>query len=325
MERSWNSVTAFHDQIIYLAPALLLFLFFLHKRKSSSHGRLPPGPPGWPIFGNLFDLGAMPHRSLTELRHKYGDVVLLRLGAINTMVILSSKAAAEFFKNHDMSFVERTITETSRALDYDKGSLALAPYGSYWRVLRRLVTIDMLVTKRINETAFVRRKCVENMLSWIEEEGNKGVHVARFVFLMSFNLLGNLMLSRDLLDPNSKEGSEFFAAMTGLMEWGGHANVADFFPWLRWLDPQGLRRKMERDLGKAMEIASKFVKERKNSIEQEKDNKERRKDFLDVLLEFEGNGKDEPAKISDRELNIFILVSRSSPLIFSIYILALSE
>ncbi|PON56113.1 Cytochrome P450, E-class, group I [Parasponia andersonii] len=314
MERSWNNIPAF-DQIIYQAPAcllllLLLLLFYLHNRKSSGHGRLPPGPPGWPILGNLFDLGTMPHRSLAGLRHKYGDVILLRLGAINTMVILSSRASTEFFKNHDMSFVERTITETSRALDYDKGSLALAPYGSYWRVLRRLVTVDMLVAKRINETAFVRRKCVDTMLSWIEQEegggGNyKGVHIARFVFLMSFNLLGNLMLSRDLLDPNSEDGSEFFEAMKRLMEWGGHANLADFFPWLRWLDPQGLRRKMERDLGKAMEIASKFVKERKN--EQVNRDKERRKDFLDVLLEFEGNGKDEPANISDRDLNIFIL------------------
>ncbi|CBI30230.3 unnamed protein product, partial [Vitis vinifera] len=33
----------------------------------------------------------------------------------------------------------------------------------------------------------------------------------------------------------------------------------------------------------------------------------KRKDFLDVLLEFEGNGKDEPAKISDRDVIIFIL------------------
>ena len=177
--------------------------------------------------------------------------------------------------------------------------------------MRRLMTADMLVEKRVSETAPLRRRSVDDMSFWIEEEARKktrdGVHVARFVFLMVFNLLGNMMLSRDLVDPNSKEGSEFFEAMEGLMEWSGHTNVADFFPWLRRLDPQGLRRKMERDLGKAMEIASKFVKERKNNNEQ---NKEReRKDFLDVLLEFEGNGKDEPAKISDHDLNIFILVS----------------
>ncbi|WRX23930.1 Cytochrome P450 - like 10, partial [Theobroma cacao] len=287
----------------------VLFLFF--RRRNSNPGKLPPGPPGWPIIGNMFDLGTMPHRTLTCLRDKYGPVIWLRLGTVNTMALLSTKAATELFKNHDLSFAERNITEIMRAHDYHKSSLALAPYGSYWRVLRRLVTVDMLVNKRINETTCIRRKCVDDMLLWIEDEARKkqgdshrdGIHVARFVFLLTFNLLGNLMLSRDLFDPDSKEGSELFMVMLRLMEWSGQGNIADFFPWLQWLDPQGLKRKMEKDLGKAIEIASKFVKEK---LQQKKVGEDKR-DFLDLLIEFEGNGKDEPAKLSDHELNIFIL------------------
>lgn len=172
--------------------------------------------------------------------------------------------------------------------------------------MRRLVTLDMLVTKRLNETAHTRRKCVDDMLTWIARdagklEHGKGLHVARYVFLMMFNMLGNLMLSRDMFDPESNEGSEFFKAMSGLMEWTGHANVVDLFPWLRWLDPQGLRRKMERDMGKAIEIASKYVKER---IEIQKSAGEKTgRDFLDVLLEHLGDDANTDS------LNIFILVS----------------
>ncbi|TKY62049.1 steroid 17alpha-monooxygenase or 17alpha-hydroxyprogesterone aldolase [Spatholobus suberectus] len=110
------------------------------------------------------------------------------------------------------------------------------------------------------------------------------------------------MLSRDLFDPESEEGSEFFAAMMGLMEWTGHANVTDLFPWLRWLDPQGLTRKMDRDMGKALGIASGFVKQR---LEQQRHNKSR--DFLDVLLDFQSTNSQEALKISDKDLNIFIL------------------
>ncbi|KAM1079864.1 hypothetical protein TB2_014229 [Malus domestica] len=300
----WNFLVCL---IIFFLPVLV----FLIRRSSSSsgHRRLPPGPKGWPVIGNMFDLGTMPHRTLTDLGHKFGPVIWLTLGVRNTMSVQSAKAAAEFFKNHDLSFVERTVNENARVHDYHKGSLAMAPYGTHWRVMRRLVTVEMVVNKRINETAFIRRKCIDNMQLWIEEEASKvkegrGVHVARFVFLMTFNLLGNLMLSRDLVDPNSEEGMEFFKAMNGLMEWNGSGNVVDFFPWLRWLDPQGLKRKMKRDLGKAIQIASKFVKER---IQEREVGGEKTKDFLDVLLEFEGNGIDEPAKISDHDLNIFIL------------------
>ncbi|KAA8518635.1 hypothetical protein F0562_016109 [Nyssa sinensis] len=204
---------------------------------------------------------------------------------------------------------ERTISCAMKSQDYYKGSMALAPYGTYWHVLRRICTVEMLVNKRINETVSIRRKCVDNMLSWIVKEADalaevRSIQVACFVFLASFNMIGNLTLSRDLVDPKSREGSEFFSAMMGLMEWGGHPNIVDLFPWLRWLDPQGLRRKMDRDMGKALRIASGFVKER---VKERQEGGERRKDFLDVLLEFDGSGKNELAKLSDHEINIFIL------------------
>ncbi|KAK7244996.1 hypothetical protein RIF29_39826 [Crotalaria pallida] len=293
---------------LILVIPLLLFLFRRRNKTSTSNRRrLPPGPPGWPIFGNMFQLGEMPHRTITSLRDKYGPVVWLQIGSINTMAVLSAKAATVLFKNHDHSFADRTITEIMRVHNYEKSSLALAPYGSYWRLIRRLVTIDMLVTKRINDTSSVRRKCVDDLHVWVTKEASKlkkgqGLHVAKFVFLMNFNLLGNLMLSRDLFNPESREASEFFTAMMGIMEWSGHPNVSDLFPWLRWLDPQGLKKKMSRDMGKAIKIASRFVNER---IEGKRENKSR--DFLDVLLEFQSSGSDEARNITNKDLNIFIL------------------
>ncbi|KAF5188077.1 Cytochrome p450 [Thalictrum thalictroides] len=146
------------------------------------------------------------------------------------------------------------------------------------------------------------------MIHWIEEEAQHkhGVCVAHFVFLMTFNLLGNLLLSRDLVDPQSKEGPEFFNAVDGLIEAAGQPNVADFFPLLKWFDPQGIRKKMDRHLGKAVQIVAGFVKERiegQNSGEQKN-----RKDFLDALLEYEGE-EVEHSKISERDLVIMIMVN----------------
>ncbi|XP_031096913.1 cytochrome P450 76A1-like [Ipomoea triloba] len=294
--------------ISILVPAVVLHLH-LHRRKTISRQRLPPGPRGWPVFGNMFDLGEMPHKTLMGLKRQYGSVVWLRLGSINTVVVLTAKAAAELFKNHDVAFADRTITEVMTAQSYEKGSLALAPYGTYWRVMKRIMTVEMLVTKRINETVPVRRKCADVLLTWIENEttvGGSSVAVARFVFLSLFNMLGNLILSRDLVDPESRIGSEFFTAMMGLMEWGGHPNIVDVFPCLRWLDPQGLKRKMNRDLGNTYEIVSGFLKERMKEREAE-GAESRKKDFLEVLLNFEGNGKDEPQTLSEHELIIIIM------------------
>ncbi|XP_016450352.1 cytochrome P450 76A2-like [Nicotiana tabacum] len=303
MEWEWSYVVW---SVIILVPTLII----VFSRKRSSSYNLPPGPPGLPIFGNMFDLGTLPYQTIASFKHKYGPIVWFNIGSVKTMSILSAKTAADFFKNHDFAFAERKIIDTMLVHDYNKGSLALAPYGTYWRVLRRICTVEMFVNKRINETVDIRRKCVHDMLQWIEDEANvveikgSGTEVTRFVFLSTFNMLGNLMFSRDLVHPGSKKASEFFTAMMRIMEWSGNPNVSDIFPCLRRFDLQGLNKKMQRDMGNALEIASTFVKER---MKEREDGGEKKKDFLDVLLDFEGSGKDEPAKLTEHQINIFIL------------------
>ncbi|KAI3471991.1 hypothetical protein Pfo_028679 [Paulownia fortunei] len=290
---------------IILLPALIFIIF---ESKTSKRNRLPPGPPGWPVFGHMFSLGSAPHRTIAGLEAKYGPVVWLKLGSVNTMAVLTAKAASEFFKNHDLSFADRCIVETMTAHGYHNCSLALAPHGSPWRVLRRICTVELFASKRINETGGIRRRCVEDMLSWIEKEGNANaggneIPVGRYVFLAAFNMLGNLMMSRDLVDLESEKGMEFYGAMKGVMEWSGRPNVSDLFPWIRWIDLQGLKRRANRDMGIAFGIASGFVKER---IEDRKKGGGKERDFLDVLLEFEGYNE-ESGKLSETEIIIFIL------------------
>ncbi|KAF2320211.1 hypothetical protein GH714_025950 [Hevea brasiliensis] len=123
---------------------------------------------------------------------------------------------------------------------------------------------------------------------------------------MAFNVIGNLMLSRDLLDSQCKEGYEFFQATGMAAMWAGTPNVADFLPFLKWFDPQGLRRNMSRDMARALRIVEGFVKERLEEYKlgnEEKNNK----DFLDTLLEFEGDGKDWHEKIPYERIIIIIL------------------
>ncbi|PIA50818.1 hypothetical protein AQUCO_01200227v1 [Aquilegia coerulea] len=283
-----------------------LIQFFRGKTRNVSYGQLPPGPRGWPLVGNLFDLGEVPHQNLLDLGRKYGPVLWLQFGAMNNVIIQSSKAATEMFKNHDLTYSGRTITDAMTACKYHEGSLAVAQYGPYWRTVKRLCITALTINKRVNETISLRRKGIDKMIQWIDEEAKNqgGVQVGHFVFLMNFNLLGNLMLSRDLIDPQSAEGPEFYDAMDNLMKAAGQPNVADFFPFLKWLDPQGVRKKMEDAVGQGIHIVTGFLKER---IEDQKSGEQnKRKDFLDVLLEYEGEGEG-PCKISERDLVILIL------------------
>uniref|UniRef100_A0A2N9ICL8 Cytochrome P450 n=1 Tax=Fagus sylvatica TaxID=28930 RepID=A0A2N9ICL8_FAGSY len=299
-----------------LLLAILLWIAWVmlrerRKRRLEELGQLPPGPRCWPVVGNIFQLGWAPHKSFAELGRKHGPIMTLWLGSMGTVVISSNEVAREMFKNHDVVLAGRKIYESMKGNYGNEGSLITAQYGAHWRMLRRLCTTEFFVTSRLEAMRDVRGQCIDTMIHFIEDasaSGTKAIDVGRFVFLMSFNLLGNLMFSKDLLDPKSERGAGFFYHSGKVMEMAGKPNVADFLPILRWFDPQGIRRKTQFHVEGAFEISRKFVKERMESMECGGTD-EKRKDYLDVLLEFRGDGVEETARFSSRTINVIVFVS----------------
>ncbi|CAK9165548.1 unnamed protein product [Ilex paraguariensis] len=262
-------------ELLGLVLVLLLWVAWAivterRHRRLEEQGRLPPGPTPWPVVGNIFQLGWAPHESFAKLAHKHGPIMTLWLGSMCTVVVSSSEAAREMFKNHDMVLAGRKIYEAMKGDYGNEGSLITAQYGPHWRLLRRLSNTEFFVTNRLDAMAAVRSRCIDQMVQFMAEAGKSGttaIDVGRFFFLMAFNLIGNLMFSKDLLDPNSKKGKKFFYHAGKVMELAGKPNMADFLPMLRWLDPQGIRKKMKFHVNEAFDIAGGFIKERMENMD----------------------------------------------------------
>ncbi|KAM7478277.1 hypothetical protein LguiA_026490 [Lonicera macranthoides] len=279
----------------------------MHRRWKSGSNQLPPGLLGWPVVGNIFSLGNAPHKTIAGLKQQYGSVIWLKLGSLDTMVISSAEAAANFFRNHDATFANRRVIEALRSGDFHKSAMVARPYDRYQRFLKRLCTAKMFANKKLNEVAAVRQKCVNDLLGWVKKEEGREVHVSYLAFMAFYNMIGNLVLSCDLVDPQLKVGSEFFVAVMGMVESVQLPNISDVFPWLKGLNLQGIRKKTDCEMGKVMEVVSGLVKQRIVQREKEKARENRSQDFLDVLLSSEGSGKDEPARLSEREIAICIM------------------
>uniref|UniRef100_A0A6N2MSZ1 Cytochrome P450 n=1 Tax=Salix viminalis TaxID=40686 RepID=A0A6N2MSZ1_SALVM len=295
---------------VLLWIALAMVMTERHYRRSKEHVQLPPGPRPWPVVGNIFQVGWPPHESFTKLARVHGPIMTIRLGSMRNVVVSSSEVAREMFKNHDAVLAGRKIYEAMRGDSGNEGSIITAQYGPHWRMLRRLCTTEFFVTSRLDAMQGARTRCIDGMLQYIEDgsdNGTKAVDLGRYIFLMSFNLIGNLIFSKDLLDPTSEKGAEFFQHAGKIMELAGKPNVADFLPILRWLDPQGIRRKTQFHVAKAFEIAGGFIKERTENMQNEISTDDQRKDFLDVLLEFRGDGVEEPARFSSTTINAIVL------------------
>ncbi|CAM4564965.1 unnamed protein product [Caretta caretta] len=67
---------------------------------------LPSGPWSLPIVGNLLQLGEHPHLSFIQMRKKYGDMFLLKLGMVPVVVVNGPDTVKQVLLRDGEGFVE---------------------------------------------------------------------------------------------------------------------------------------------------------------------------------------------------------------------------
>ena len=141
-------------------------------------------------------------------------------------------------------------------------------------MLRRVSNTELFSLKRLEALQHLRRDQVNRMIQQIFQDAVKGqcVEIAHIAFHSSFNLLGNMVFGKDVFGPDlfgaSQELKDAIAKVTKL-----HAtpNMADFFPFLQFLDPQGVQRNMEIQLKKMYDVMDIFIEDRlKRNVDQAK-------------------------------------------------------
>lgn len=184
---------------------ILLLIFIILKLISSSKSKqspFPPGPPPWPILGNLLQIGQNAHISITHFSQIYGPLISLNLGAQRLVVASSPAAAAAVLKTQDRLLSARYIFQMTpdRTL-HDDSSLVFSPHcDDRWRNLRSICRANLFTTSAVESQADLRRKKMNEMVEFLKSKSSAvGVEIRDFVFTSVFNTLCNFIFSRDLL------------------------------------------------------------------------------------------------------------------------------
>ncbi|CAI0455270.1 unnamed protein product [Linum tenue] len=264
---------------------------FLSTAAASKH-RLPPGPKPWPIIGNIPHLGKQIHVSLQRFSQLHGPLISLRLGSQLLIVASSPAAAAEILRTHDRLLSARYVTTI---VPYDIAELDRKAIvwssncnNERWKAFRSMFRNQIFSARAIESQASVRERKVAQMVEYLDGKLGEPVRIGEVVFATIFDSLSNLMFSRDCIgfESNSETAKRLKSLIWRMMELGTKTNLAEFFPVLRKLDPQGLRREMFRCCNELYSVWQPYVTERRER------GRERFgvEDFLDVFLE---NGLDD--------------------------------
>ncbi|KAL9440873.1 hypothetical protein AB3S75_019533 [Citrus x aurantiifolia] len=272
-----------------LISCILWLLFtwvWVKALKSFSRGsiKLPPGPTPWPIIGNLPQLGHKPHKSLADLAKVHGPIMSLKIGQVTTVVISSASIAKQVLQDHDAALCNRNVPDSVSSHQKGEYGIPWLPASTQWKKLRKICNLHIFTSQKLDANQDLRRKKIQQLVAFVQESCRAGeaIDIAQAAFDTAVNLLSNTIFSVDLADPNSASAREFKNLMWGLMVESGKPNVSDFFPMLRKLDMQGVRRRLSRHHIKILEVLDRFIYQRLK--QRQEHGFVGSKDMLDTLL-----------------------------------------
>uniref|UniRef100_A0A8C3RYD6 Unspecific monooxygenase n=1 Tax=Chelydra serpentina TaxID=8475 RepID=A0A8C3RYD6_CHESE len=101
---------------------------------------LPPGPWSLPIVGNLLQLGEHPHLSFIQMRKKYGDVFLLKLGMVPVVVVNGLDMVKQVLLRDGESFAGRPKMHTFSFFADGKSLSFSVEYGESWKLHKKIAS-----------------------------------------------------------------------------------------------------------------------------------------------------------------------------------------
>jgi cytochrome P450 len=279
----------------FLIP--ILFLLMIKQRKKLVQAkRLPPGPSKLPLIGNLHQLRDLTHRSLQHLSDKHGPLMFLQLGSIPTLIISSADMAREIFKAHDLVFSGRPILSAAKRLTYNLSSVSFAPYGEYWREVRKIVILELLSAKRVQTFQAVRDEEVAVMLDSIALSSGP-VNLSELALLLANNIVCRVSFGKKYESGEDKSKSRFHEILRETQDLLGGFCIEDFFPWMGWLNKfNGLETRLEKNFRELDELYDKVIEEHLDQRRPEPEHE----DLVDVLLRVQKDPNQATALNSDQ-------------------------
>ncbi|CAI8602195.1 unnamed protein product [Vicia faba] len=266
--------------LILLSSTILVKSIFT---KSKLH--LPPSPLALPIIGHFHLLLKQPlHRVTHNLSNRYGPIIQIYLGSTPMIFVSSSEIAKQIFKTNESLFWNRPSNMAINYLTYNSSDLAFAPYGTYWKFMKKLCMSELLNGKMLDQLFPIRQEEINRFLQMIiqKSEVNESVNLTDEFLKLTNSIVMKMAIGKSCF----KEDDEAYKVTERVREsamLSGMFNLADYFWFCKRFDVQGIKKRLKDVHDRFDTMMETIVKEHEDCRSKSK-REEGVKDVLDALL-----------------------------------------
>ncbi|PRQ27788.1 putative oxidoreductase [Rosa chinensis] len=285
---------------------ILLFIIFLFLKSylQKIKKRLPPSPsPSLPIIGHLYLFKKPLHRTLAKLTDKYGPILYLQFGSRPVVVVSSPSAVEECFTKNDVTFANRPKLLAGKHFGCNYTAIVWASYGPHWRNLRRIASLELLSSSRLQMFHGIRADEVRSLICKLFRGYNGGelrsLDMKSTFFELTLNVLMRVIAGKRYYGEDiagSSEAKSFEQIVKETFQLSGANNIGDFLPVLKYLGSGGLEKKML----KLQEKRDKFMQyliEEHRKVQSGSVSEQKSQTMVDVLLSLQAT---EPEYYTDK-------------------------
>ncbi|XP_024980898.1 cytochrome P450 93A3-like [Cynara cardunculus var. scolymus] len=287
--------------LIWLISTFMIRSFFKSTRAKP---HLPPTPFALPIIGHLHLLAPIPHQAFHKLSLRYGPVIRLFLGSVPCIVACSPETAKEFLKTYENSFLDRPQNSAVDYLTYGSKDFSFAPYGSYWKFMKKVVMSQLLNGTTLDLLLPVRHEEINCFIKLLSEKAKlgKAVDLDGELVKLTNNVISRMLMSERCSEAENEAG-EMRKLVTEIAEITGKFNLSDYIWFCKNLDLQGFGKRLKDIRTRFDALIERIMKEHEEARKQEMGEV---KDLLHILLDIAQDESME-IKLSRENIKAFIL------------------
>ncbi|KAE8709343.1 Detected protein of confused Function [Hibiscus syriacus] len=226
---------------------LLIAYYIWRQRHKHDEGKLlaPEVSGSLLIIGHLHLLGAQPTlaRTLASMADKYGPVFMLRFGLFPTLIVGNHEAVKECLTTNDRALATRPPTYAGKYMAYDHAGFGFAPYGPFWREMRKFTMVELLSTHKLAKSTHVRDwevKALMKDLYTFFNKPNQTISMDEKLEVFTLNMVLGLVAGKRYFsnaegvdDKEAHRVMKIYKQFSYLM---GVKAISEVVPFLKWTD-----------------------------------------------------------------------------------------